>query len=169
LPQPDLEIGLRAAPDPATAGQLLTYDIDAVNRTFGVGAEQTRVTTQIPAGTSLVSITANSQQGATISAPPVGSTSGAITIDFGTVFFGSSGTATLVFEVSAAPGSTLNNTATIQSYWQDSDPSNNTATTQTLVVEAPPFNNVRAVSAGGMSGNFDSHTVVLKNDGTVWT
>ncbi|HKO95920.1 MAG TPA: S8 family serine peptidase [Pyrinomonadaceae bacterium] len=168
LPQPDMAIGLGATPEPVSAGQLLTYQLNAINRTFNVGAEQTRVTTQIPAGTSLVSVTANSNQGATVTAPPAGSTSGTITIEFGTIFFDTSGTATIVVQVNASPGSTITNTATIQSYWQDSNPSNNSATTNTLVVEAPPFNNIHSVSAGGMSGNADSHTVALKNDGTVW-
>ena len=130
LPQPDLEIGLRAAPDPATAGQLLTYDIDAVNRTFGVGAEQTRVTTQIPAGTSLVSITANSQQGATISAPPVGS-GGLVTWNLGSLASGASATLTLQVKVTARGNELIVNTATVEGGTCDPNTANNTATITT--------------------------------------
>ncbi|MBV8858902.1 MAG: S8 family serine peptidase [Acidobacteria bacterium] len=166
-PTPDVSVGMLATPNPATSGQLLTYQIEAHNQSVDLWAEQTRVTTQVPAGTSLVSVTAT--PGATVSAPPAGATSGAITIDFGTLFFGTlGGNATVTVRVDAAPGSTVTNTATVQSFWQDSNPSNNTATTSTPVVETPAFNGVRALSAGGTLGGSDAHTVALKNDGTVW-
>jgi alpha-tubulin suppressor-like RCC1 family protein/subtilisin family serine protease len=169
LPTPDMAVGLRAAPEPAASGELLTYQIDATNTSASSGAgEQTRVTTQIPAGTSLVLVTASSQQGATVSAPPAGSTSGNITIDFGSIFFGTSGTATIIVNVIAPAGSTVTNTASITNFWQDPNLANNSATTQTTVITALPFNDVKAISAGGMAGS-DGQTVVLKNDGTVWS
>ena len=167
-PTPDVAVGMRATPDPATSGQLLTYQIDGVSRSSQVWAEQTRVTTQVPAGTTLVSVTATPST-AVVSAPPAGSTSGTITIDLGTLYdYGSGGTVTVTVRVDVPPGSTITNTASIQSYWQDSDPSNNTATTVTQVVESAPFAGVRLLSAGGLLGNSDSHTVALKTDGTVW-
>ncbi|MDT5270659.1 MAG: hypothetical protein QOH49_2845, partial [Acidobacteriota bacterium] len=167
-PTPDVAVGMRATPDPATSGQLLTYQIDGVSRSSQVWAEQTRVTTQVPAGTTLVSVTATPST-AVVSAPPAGSTSGTITIDLGTLYdYGSGGTVTVTVRVDVPPGSTITNTASIQSYWQDSDPSNNTATTVTQVIESAPFAGVRAVSAGGVGSPYYSHTVVLKNDGTVW-
>jgi alpha-tubulin suppressor-like RCC1 family protein/subtilisin family serine protease len=167
-PTPDVSVGMLATPNPATSGQLLTYQLEASNRSSDAWAEQTRLTTQVPAGTSLVSVTA-SPSSAVINAPPAGATSGTITIDYGTLFFGTmGGSATVTVRVDAPPGSTVTNTATVQSYWQDSNPSNNTATTSTPVVESPPFGGVRALSAGGMLGNSDSHTVALKTDGTVW-
>jgi alpha-tubulin suppressor-like RCC1 family protein/subtilisin family serine protease len=167
MPTPDVSVGMLATPNPAASGQLLTYQIEASNRSSDSLAEQTRVTTQVPAGTSLVSVT--SAPGVTVSAPPAGATSGTITIDFGTLFFGTAGgSAAVAVRVDSPPGSAVTNTATVQSYWQDSNPSNNTATVVTQVVESPAFGGVRAVSAGGLSGNSDSHTVALKNDGTVW-
>ncbi len=166
-PTPDVSVGMLATPNPATSGGLLTYQLEASNRSSDFWAEQTRVTTQVPSGTSLISVT--SPTGAVITAPPVGATSGAITIDFGTLFSGTlAASATVTVRVDAPPGSTINNTASVRSYWQDSNPSNNTATTATQVVESPPFNGVRSLSAGGMLGNSDSHTVALKTDGTVW-
>ncbi|MFL6335175.1 MAG: S8 family serine peptidase [Pyrinomonadaceae bacterium] len=168
-PRPDLSVNMLATPNPATSGQLLTYQIEASNRSSSnIWAEQTRLTTQVPAGTSFVSVTA-SPTSAVINAPPAGATSGTITIDYGTLFpLTFNGTATVTVRVDTPGGSTVTNTATVQSYWQDSDPSNNTATTSTQVVESPPFNGVRALAAGGMPGNSDGHTVALKTDGTVW-
>ena len=52
LPKPDLGISLRATPEPATSGQLLTYQLDATDLTFDVPAEQTQVTTSVPSGTA---------------------------------------------------------------------------------------------------------------------
>jgi alpha-tubulin suppressor-like RCC1 family protein/subtilisin family serine protease len=167
-PTPDVSVNLRAAPDPAASGQLLTYEIGAALMSHDGWAEQTRLTTQVPAGTTLVSV-AVTPPNAVVSAPPAGATAGAITIDFGTLFnYGSGGTATVVVRVDAPPGSAVTNTASVQSFWQDSDPSNNTATVVTPVIDQTPFSGVRALSAGGMAGNSDSHTVALKADGTVW-
>ncbi|HEX8284916.1 MAG TPA: S8 family serine peptidase [Pyrinomonadaceae bacterium] len=168
LPAPDVAAFISVTPDPATSGQLLTYTVYASDRSHDAEAELTRLTTQVPEGTSLVSVAASPSWKAVVNAPPPGATSGAITVDYGTISSTNSGTLTVVVQVNAPPGSTITNTANVQSYWQDPDPSNNTAVRQTAVVAAPPFANVRAVSAGGAGGIYDSHTVALKNDGTVW-
>ncbi|MBV9927665.1 MAG: S8 family serine peptidase [Acidobacteria bacterium] len=167
MPTPDLAVGLRASPDPATSGQLLTYQVDGFVRD-GYPAELSRVTTQVPAGTTLVSVT-STPSSAVLTAPPAGATSGNITLDLGTLYYyGSGGTLTVTVRVDVPPGSTINNTASIQSFWQDAHPADNTATTSTQVVAAAPFNNVKSVSAGGVGSPYYSHTVAVKTDGTVW-
>ena len=168
LPAPDMATGITVTPDPATSGQLLTYTIYASNQSHDAEAEQTRLTTQVPEGTSLVSVAATPAWKAVVTAPPVGSTSGAITADYGTTSYTNGGTLTVVVQVNTPPGSTVTATANVQSFWQDPNPSNNTAVRQTSVVATPPFGDVRAVSAGGVGGIYDSHTVALKGDGTVW-
>ncbi|HEY0170521.1 MAG TPA: chitobiase/beta-hexosaminidase C-terminal domain-containing protein, partial [Pyrinomonadaceae bacterium] len=168
LPTPDVATFITVTPEPATSGQLLTYTVYASDRSHDTDAEQTRLTVQIPEGTSLVSATAAPSWKAVVTAPPPGSTSGAVTVDYGTLSYTNSGTLTLVVQVNSPPGSTVTATSSIQSYWQDPDPSNNTATKQTQVVASPPFANVLAVSAGGAGGFYDSHTAAVRNDGTVW-
>jgi alpha-tubulin suppressor-like RCC1 family protein/subtilisin family serine protease len=169
LPTPDVATFITVTPDPATSGQLLTYTVYASQVSNDGQAEQTRLTAQIPEGTSFVSAAATPAWKAVVTAPPQGSTSGAVTVDFGTIARFEGGMLTLVVQVNSPPGSTVTATSSVQSYWPDPDPSNNTAAKQTQVVASPPFANVRAVSAGGSGGFYDSHTAAVKHDGTVWS
>ena len=162
-PTPDLAVSIRTTPDPIESGRQLSYIITATNRSNDQEAEQVTVVNQLPAGVTFVSCTAT--PGA-CTGPPIGAT-GTVTAQLGrfSPYSISSATITITVQVTAPPGSTLNDTATISNYWNDSEPSNNTATVATVVQQAVGFANIRALSASGSSG---AHTLALKTDGTVW-
>src|ERR1044072_8694314 len=58
--------------------------------------------------------------------------------------------------------SSLQTNASVTSARPDPNPANNTASVTSNVVAQSFFSNVRAIAAG------NSHTVIVRNDGTVW-
>ena len=159
----DLFTTITSTPEPVVSGQDLTYNVHV--RNLGPNeAENFVMTDVLPAGTTFVSCT-SSHIAATCTGPAVG-TNGTVTgrisvlqpgqpFEFGIVF-------TIVVNVTAAPGSTLQNTASATSFRPDPNPSNNSATVISNVVAESFFNGVRTISAGRM------HTSSVRNDGTVW-
>ena len=159
MPTPDLAINIAASPVPAATGRQLTYQINASNLSFTTPAELSRVTAQIPNGTTFVSCDAQGR--------PCALNGSTVTVDLGTL--GSSITSvmiTLVVQVDAPEGSTLIETASVSSFWQDPNPANNTFTLSVPVVAPPPFSGVRGLSGGGDFNN--GFTVAVKTDGSVW-
>jgi uncharacterized repeat protein (TIGR01451 family) len=161
-PAPDLAVNVRTTPNPAAAGQPLIYQIDAVNLSTTQAAERVSVVSQLPQGVAFVSCTTT--QG--VCSGPAAGSNGAVTVNINRLATYSSASITIVVQVNAPAGSTLNNTTTISNYWNDPNPANNTATVATTVQSAAVFAGVRAVSAGGSSNG--AHTLTLKSDGTVW-
>jgi hypothetical protein len=89
------------------------------------------VSDALPDGTLFASATAS--QG-TIAAPPVGS-NGTVTIDLGSLANGAKATISIVATVTAAPGTELNDTATVTAITQDLNSRNNSATEKTTVAK----------------------------------
>jgi uncharacterized repeat protein (TIGR01451 family) len=114
------------------SGQVFNYSIVVLNAGPGT-ALNVAVTDPLPAGTAFVGCT--SSQG-TCSGPPVGS-GGTVTFAIGTLSPGSSATATIQVQVTAAFGQ-LVNTATVTTSSDDTNPDNNASTTSTLIGGAIP-------------------------------
>jgi uncharacterized repeat protein (TIGR01451 family) len=162
-PVPDLSVGVHLTPNPAVAGQQLTYTINVRNNNLSAEADQSRLVANVPDGTTFVACTSTL---GVCTGPPVGSP-GAVTVDFGTLnFTTSNATVTIIVQVTAQPGATLNETATASDFWQDSNPADNTQSVLTQVIAVPSFGGVRALSGGGFFSG--GHTVALKADGSVW-
>ncbi len=124
LAQTDLGIVKTDSPNPAVAGQQLTYTLQATN--YGPSnATAVTVSDTLPAGVTFVSATAS--QGTT------NFTNGVLTVDVGNLADGAGATTTVL--VTIAPGTTgvLTNTATITGNEPDPNLANNTSTVTTQV------------------------------------
>ena len=158
----DLKVSVTASPNPVISGQNVTYNVGVQN----IGPSTTFdlvMTDVLPAGTTFVSCTTNFILG-TCTGPAVGST-GTVTGRINTLHPppGESGIGfTIVAKVTAAPGTTISNTASATSFRPDPNSSNNSATVISHVVAESFFNSARAIAAGR------SHTTSVRNDGTVW-
>ena len=119
----DLSITKSDSPDPVTPGSNLTYTLTATN-SGPSDATGVVVTDTLPTGVTLVSAT-----------PSVGSCSGVVTCNLGTLANGDSATISIVVTVDAATacGTTLTNTVSLVSNVPDPNSSNNTASADTLV------------------------------------
>ncbi len=122
----DLGIAVTGSPDPAIAGNNLTYTITVTNNGPNAATEVS-VTDALPSGTSFVSVT-----------PSQGTCSGTSTVicNLGTI--NNPGTATVTLVVTATPGGTVSNTASIASSSCDPVTGNNSATASTTVNNLVP-------------------------------
>jgi uncharacterized repeat protein (TIGR01451 family) len=122
----DLAVTQTAAPDPVTAGDLLTYTITVTN---GSPKEATdvRLTNTLPASVQFVS--ANSSQG---SCSPVG---GKVACSLGLLSDAATATVTIVVTPTAA--GTITNQVTVTTATPDSDMSNNSSSRKTTVLPPP--------------------------------
>jgi len=157
----DLGIAVIGSPDPATAGSNLTYTITVTNNGPNAATEVS-VTDALPSSASFVSVTASQ-----------GTCSGTSTVicNLGTI--NNPGTATVTLVVTATPGGTVNNTASVASASCDPVTGNNSATASTTVNNlAPVLGGISPSSApaGGPGavltvngGNFVSSSTVNWN------
>ncbi len=118
------------------------------------------MTDVLPAGTTFVSCT-SSHIFATCTGPAVG-TNGTVTGQIATLNPVSSIGFTIVANVTAAPGASLQNNVSATSFRPDPNLSNNSASSLSAVVAETFFSAVRSIAAGRM------HTSSVRNDGTVW-
>jgi uncharacterized repeat protein (TIGR01451 family) len=118
-----LAIGKTGAPNPVTAGNNLTYNLNVTNNGPSNATGVTVIDT-LPANVTLVSAT-----------PSQGTCSGTstITCNLGTITNGSNATITIVVTVDPLATGTLTNSATVSANETDSDTSDNNATTITNV------------------------------------
>jgi len=162
-PSSDLKVTLTASPNPVISGQNMTYIASVQN--LGPSATLDLVMTDVlPAGTTFVSCTTPFII-ATCTGPPVGQT-GTVTGRLSTFQPPPSDSAisfTITVKVTAAPGTTITNTASATSFRPDPNPANNSASALSFVVAESFFNSARAISAGR------THTTSVRNDGTVWS
>ena len=138
-----------------------TFGVTVTN--LGPSVAKSVMTDVLPPGTTFVSCTSN-YIAATCTGPAVG-TNGTVTGGTATVNPSTGGspiTFTITVNVTAAPGSTIQNTASATSFRPDPNPANNSATSTSTVVAESFFSAVRAIAAGRM------HTSSVRNDGTVW-
>jgi uncharacterized repeat protein (TIGR01451 family) len=161
-PNSDLSVVATANPNPVVSGQNLSFQINVTNLGPNT-AEDLVMTDVLPTSTTFVSCV-SSHIFATCTGPPVGS-NGTVTGRIATLEPAPSASPisfTIVVHVTAAPGTTLQNTASATSFRPDPNAANNSATSSTAVVAESFFDTVRAIAAGR------SHTTSVRNDGTVW-
>lgn len=161
-PTSDLSVTVTDSPDPVISGQTITFNVSVANLGPST-AEDLVMTDVLPAGTTFISCT-SSHIFATCTGPAVG-TNGTVTGRIATLepVPGSSAIGfTIKANVTAAPGATLQNTASATSFRPDPNTANNSATSSTTVVAESFFSGVKSIAAGRM------HTASVRNDGTVW-
>jgi uncharacterized repeat protein (TIGR01451 family) len=158
-PTTDLVVSVSAGPNPALSGQNVTY-IVRVNNLGPSTATNLVMTDVLPAGTTFVSCSSQ-HIFATCTGPSAGST-GTVTGKINTLEPNSGINFNIVAKITAAPGTSVVNTASATSFRPDPNPSNNSASVTSFVVAESFFNNARAIAAGRW------HTTTVRNDGTVW-
>ncbi|HZW31543.1 MAG TPA: hypothetical protein VFF52_12600, partial [Isosphaeraceae bacterium] len=119
VPAADLAVKIAASPVPAATGQPLIYEVTATNA-GPVEATGVVLSNTLPDGVSFVS--ASTDQGVE---PALAS--GVVTATFATLAVGASATLTIVVDPTAAPGSTLIDTAAVAGQQADPNPGNNQA------------------------------------------
>ena len=156
----DMGVTLTAAPAPVTAGTNLTYTATTINNGPS-SATDVNVSLPLPAGTSLVSATADSGGTCTAANPVVctwmGSTANGVTH-----------TATVVVAVaaSAVSGSTLSTTATVGPTAGDPVTVNNTSTANTLVATSANLSISLSANQSVLSpGTNLTYTAIVGNSG----
>jgi uncharacterized repeat protein (TIGR01451 family) len=137
----DLSI-TKTGPAFVQSGGPITYNI-TVQNAGPANASNVMVNDPLPAGETLVSAT-----------PSQGTCSGTVTCNLGSISSGGSATITIVANVTAPCGSTLDNTATVSGHQPDPNSSNNSSSASAFVF---------CVVAGG--GNF----VIGDNDAAMGT
>lgn len=159
-PSADMGVTLTAAPAPVTAGTNLTYTATTINNGPS-SATDVNVSLPLPAGTSLVSATADGGGTCTAANPVVctwmGSTANGVTH-----------TATVVVAVaaSAVSGSTLSTTATVGPTAGDPVTSNNTSTANTLVATSANLSISLSANQSVLSpGTNLTYTAIVGNSG----
>ena len=122
----DLGIAVTGSPDPVVVGSNLTYTITVTNNGPNAATEVS-ATDALPSGASFVS-----------ASPSQGTCSGTSTVicNLGTI--NSPATATVTLVVTATPGGTVSNTATVASASCDPVASNDSATVSTTVNNLAP-------------------------------
>ena len=161
-PTSDLAVNATASPNPVVSGQTVTFNVSVTNLGPNT-AEDFVMTDVLPAGTTFVSCT-STHIFATCTGPAVG-TNGTVTGKIATLDVAPSASAigfTIVANVTAAPGASLQNNASATSFRPDPNPANNSASSLSTVVAQSFLNAVKAIAAGR------SHTSCVRNDGTVW-
>jgi uncharacterized repeat protein (TIGR01451 family) len=161
-PTSDLSVSATASPNPVIAGQNMTFNAGVTNLGPSV-AEDLVMTDVLPPGTTFVSCT-SSHIFATCTGPAVGS-NGTVTGRIATLDVAPSASPigfTIVVNVTAPPGTMLQNSPSATSFRSDANLANNTATSSSAVVAESFFNSVKAIGAGRM------HTTSVRNDGSIW-
>ena len=151
----DLSIVKTDSPDPVLAGQNVTYTITVTNNGPS-NAQSVSVNDVLPAGLTFVSAT-----------PSTGSWS-APNWSLGTLASGASANVVIVAMVNGdvAPGTTLNNTASVSSTTLDPVPGNNTDSEPTLVNASADLSITKTDSPDpAIAGNNITYTIAVTNNG----
>ncbi len=149
----DLGIAVTDSPDPAIAGNNLTYTITVTNNGPG-GATEVSVTDALPSGVSFVSVT-----------PSQGTCSGTSTVTCNLGTINNSVTATVTLVVTATPGGTVSNTASVASAACDSAAANNSATASTTVNNLVPV--LGSISPSGATVGGPAATLTVNGNNFV--
>ncbi len=152
----DVWITKTAAPDPVAAGTDLTYHVTATNNGPSNAAAVT-ITDALPPGTSFVTASAGCTE-----------TAGTVQCDFGEVAFQATvdTTITVHLDPSMPDGSTITNTATVQSTDSDPQPANNSATATTGVNAVADLELAKTAAPNPAVGGQDvTYTLTVTNHG----
>ncbi len=156
-PEVDLRITKTDTPDPAIAGNSLTYQI-VVTNDGPATATNVNVTDTLPAGVTFTSATP-SQGTAT-------NNNGVVTGALGTLAPGASATITIIVGVNAATRGNLTNTAIVAAAETETNTTNNTASTTTTIngsidLAIAKTDSVDPIAAGGAL----AYTIIVTNNG----
>ncbi len=160
VPRADLSIAKTDSPDPAVAGQNLTYVLTVSNSGLD-GASGVTLTDTLPAGVTFVSATPS--HGACL--PPVGLS---VTCNLGNLANGASAAVTIVVTVNASTpdGAVLTNTAETRGNELDPRPGDNTASVDTRVIRKADLSITKAGSPDPVvAGSSLTYTVRVINNG----
>jgi uncharacterized repeat protein (TIGR01451 family) len=153
----DLAIEFSAMPETAPPNSQLTYNIGVLNNGPHQATSVT-LTDELPSGVSFVS--ASSTQGSCSAA------SGTVTCEMGNLAQNSDASVTIVVNITAASGTTLENTASVSSTVTDPNMSNNSATTSTeVLISADVSAYATAAPHWVASGSTVTYTVYVTNNG----
>ncbi|WP_242241982.1 DUF6923 family protein [Bacillus cereus group sp. BfR-BA-01309] len=145
-----------ATPDPAIAGEVLTYSV-VVSNAGPNDALNVTLTDAIPS--EILNPEFSIDGGVTFN-PWLGS------VDLGTVANGASVTVLIRGMVSASAMGTITNTATVESTTPDSDPSDNTTTIDTPIIASADISVVKTGSPTPVNaGELLTYTLVVSNAG----
>jgi uncharacterized repeat protein (TIGR01451 family) len=164
--QADLAITKSDAPDPAFAGNNITYTLNFTNNGPNI-ADSVTVTDAVPTNTTFVSATVTTGTGWTPTTPAVGGT-GNVVFSKASVANGETATFTIVVMINAATpnGTTITNTATVASTTTDPVPGNNSATATTTANQQADLSITKTDSPDPVfAGNNITYTVTLTNSG----
>ncbi|HEU4387617.1 MAG TPA: DUF11 domain-containing protein, partial [Blastocatellia bacterium] len=133
--QADLSLTKTASPNPAVAGQNLTYTLTLLNN-GPTAASNVVVTDAVPANTTFVSATVVSGFGWSIASPPPGGT-GNVVFSKSSVASGETNVLRVVVKVNTPlpPNTTITNTATVTSSTPDPNSANDSGAAATAVAQ----------------------------------
>ncbi|MEA3210564.1 MAG: hypothetical protein QOE70_3621 [Chthoniobacter sp.] len=162
----DLAVTKTDSPDPATAGNNVTYTVNLANNGPGT-ANTVTLTDAVPAGTTFVSAVVTTGSGWSVTAPAIGGT-GNVVFSKSTVAAAETGVFTIVARVNpnAANGATITNSAVAASTTGDPDSSNNTGTATTTVQTRADLAVTKSDTPDPViAGGNVTYTVNLSNNG----
>jgi uncharacterized protein len=157
----DLSVTLTDAPDPVAPGATLTYTITAGNAGPSNAAAAV-LTTDLPTGTTFVSLTAPA--GWSCTTPAVGA-GGAASCSNASMSVGSAVFTLAVTVPAASAGGMISHTVGISSTTGDPDTANNSDTEQTTVTSPSGLSATKSVTGLFMPGATIDYTIVISNAG----
>lgn len=156
-PGADLAVAATAAPASVHTGDRITYSLVVVNGGLQA-AQNVRLTDQLPAGTSFVSVAPGS--------PACTVTSGVLGCSLGTLANGTQQTVALVVAVgSGLAGTTIADTAQVASDTTDPNPANNTSIATTPVRASADLRLAQTGPASVLAGDPLVYTLTVTNAG----
>jgi uncharacterized repeat protein (TIGR01451 family) len=157
ITQADLAIVKTASPNPAIAGNALTYSLAASN--LGPSnATGVTITDTLPAGVTYAS--------ATSSEGTVSQTGGTVTVSLGALADGAAATATILVTMNPGTRGTITNTAVIAGNQPDPNLANNTSTVTTQVNTQTDLAIVKSASPNPViAGNALTYSLAASNLG----
>lgn len=159
----DLSITKSDSPDPVVAGTNLTYEL-SVSNSGPSSATGVVVKDQLPAGVSIVSVTASN--GGTCNAGVPGDSTRPTTCNFNTMLSGDSRTMTIVVSVLPQTTGVLHNDARVSSETADGNNANNKATTTTTVTSEADMSVTKTDSPDPVSAGAElTYTLKVSNAG----
>jgi uncharacterized repeat protein (TIGR01451 family) len=159
----DLSITKSGPPGKAQPGSTITYTITVANSGPDAASDVAWIDA-LPAGTTFASLTQNTGPGFTCSTPPVDS-GGTVSCALPTMNSGESAQFSLAAKVTASPGTTITNTATVTSTSGDANPANNSATFA-MPVSSADVTIAKTGPAGAVTvGTTITYAITVTNNG----
>jgi large repetitive protein len=157
VPQVDLSVVKTAQPNPATAGNQLTYTFTTANN-GPASATGVTLTDALPAGVTYVSSSAS--QGT------VANNNGTLTVLLGSLAAGATASTTVVVSVSPGTSGSITNTVTVAGNQADPNLGNNTSSVTTQIVGSADLSLLKTVSTAQVKpGDPLSYTLTATNLG----